>query len=76
MDRGMAGSLPVEKLDRSNYASCWYKMQQYLLGHGYWSFVEGANETTPDAAHKDFPVLEQSASRVMYCFVSTFVTNC
>ena len=34
MDRGMASSLPVEKLDRSNYASWSYKVHQYLLGHG------------------------------------------
>ena len=35
MDRGMASSLPTEKLDRSNDASWSYKMHQYLLGHGY-----------------------------------------
>ena len=71
MDRGMASSLPMEKLDRSNYASWSYKMHQYLLGHGYWSYVDRANDTTPDAAHKDFPTWEQVASRVMYCFVSS-----
>ena len=36
----MASSLPTEKLDRSNYASWSYKMHQYLLGHGYWSYVD------------------------------------
>ena len=36
--------LPTEKLNRSNYASWSYKMHQYLLGHGYWSYVEGAND--------------------------------
>ena len=71
MDRGMASSLPVEKLDRSNYASWSYKMHQYLLGRGYWSFVKGANEMAPNAAHKDFPVWEQSASKVMYLFASS-----
>ena len=44
MDRGMASSLPTEKLDRNNYASWSYKMHQYLLGHSYWSYVEGAND--------------------------------
>ena len=68
----MTRSLPVEKLDRSNYASWSYKMHQYLLGHGYWSYVDGANDTAPDAAHKDFPVWVQSASRVMYYFASSF----
>ena len=42
----MASSLPTEKLDRTNYASWSYKMHQYLLGHGYWSYFEGANDRT------------------------------
>ena len=45
-------------------------MQQYLLGHGYWSYVEGANDTTPESTHKDFSAWEQAASRVLYCFAS------
>ena len=70
MDRGMASSLPTEKLDRRNYALWSYKMHQYLLGHGYWSYVDGANDTTPNSTHRDFPAWEQSASRVLYCFAS------
>ena len=70
MDRGMASSLPPEKLDRTNYASWSYKMHQYLLGHGYWSYVEGANDAAPESTHRDFPAWEQSASRVLYCFAS------
>ena len=70
MDRGMASSLPTEKLDRNNYASWSYKMHQYLLGHGYWSYVEGANDAAPESTHRDFPAWEQSASRVLYCFAS------
>ena len=66
----MASSLPTEKLDRSNYASWSYKMHQYLLGHGYWSYVAGANDTAPESTHRDFPAWEQEASRVLYCFVS------
>ena len=66
----MGSSLPTEKLDRTNYASWSYKMHQYLLGHGYWSYVDGANDTTPESTHATFPVWEQSASRVMYCFAS------
>ena len=37
-----------------NYTSCSYKMHQYLLGHGYWSYVEGANDATPDLTRRDF----------------------
>ena len=70
MDRGMGSSLPTEKLDRSNYASWSYKMHQYLLGHGYWSYVEGANDAAPDSTHKDYPTWEQAASRVLYYFAS------
>ena len=70
MDRGMGSSLSTEKLDRSNYTSWSYKMHQYLLGHGYWSYVEGANDAAPDSTHGDFPAWEQAASRVLYCFTS------
>ena len=68
MDRGMASSLPTEKLDRNNYASWSYKMHQHLLGDGYWSYVDGANDTTPESTHKDFSTWEQLASRVLYNF--------
>ena len=64
MDRGMASSLPIEKLDRTNYASWSYKMHQYLLGH------DGANDAAPEPTHRDFMAWEQSASRVLYCFAS------
>ena len=47
MDRGL-------QLDSSNYASWSYKMHQYLLGHEYWSYVEGANDAVPDTMHGDF----------------------
>ena len=46
-------------------------MHQYLLGHGYLSYVDGANDTTPDTTHKDFPTWEQATSRVMYYFASS-----
>ena len=61
----MASSLLTEKLDRSNYQSWSYKMHQYVVRHGYWSYVDGANDTAPDAAHKDFLAWEQTTSRVM-----------
>ena len=55
----MASSLLTEKLDRSNYASWSYKMHQYLLGHGYWSYVDRANDPVLDATHKDSSAWEQ-----------------
>ena len=71
MDRGMASLLLTEKLDKSNYASWSYKMCQYLLGHGYWSYVDRANDAMPDTTHRDPSAWEQAASRVMYCFASS-----
>ena len=71
MGRAMGSTLPSEKLDWRNYASWLYKMHQYLLGHGYWNNVEGTNEAAPNATHRDFPVWEQAASKVMtYYFAS------
>ena len=58
MDRGMGSSHPTEKLDKSNNASWSYTMHEYLLGHKYWSYVEGANDATPDLTHRDFPARE------------------
>ena len=55
MDRGMASSLLTETLDRNNYAFWSYKMHQYLLGHGYWSYIDGANDTAPDLIKQRFP---------------------
>ena len=57
MDKGMASSLPTEK-------------HQYMLGHDYWSYVEGANDAAPEPTHRDFPTWEQLASKVIYCFAS------
>jgi hypothetical protein len=70
MDRGVGSFLPTEKLDRTNYTSWSYKMHQYLLGHGYWSYVDGANDTTPDPTDPVSPAWEKLASRVLYCFAS------
>ena len=49
MDRSIVSSLPTEKLDRTNYASWSHKMHQYLLGHGYRSYVDGVNDPAPES---------------------------
>ena len=69
MYRGMGNLLLTEKLQRSNYEAWSYKTHQYLLGHGYWSYVEGANDTAPESTHRDFSAWEQAASKVLYCFM-------
>ena len=45
-------------------------MHLYLLGHGYWSYVDGANEVAHESTHRDFPAWEHAASRVLYYFSS------
>ena len=44
----MGSALPSENLDRNNFASWEYKMHQYLVGQGYWSYIKGAQENRPD----------------------------
>ena len=60
----------IEKLDRSNYSSWEYKMHQYLLENGYWSYIHGENEVVLESTHKDFLAWEQVACRVLYCLAS------
>ena len=59
----MGSALPTEKLDRTNYTSWEYKMHQYLVGQGYWSYIQGAHENQPDSTHANYPAWEQAASR-------------
>ena len=54
----MGSALPTEKLDRTNFASWEYKMHQYLVGQGYWSYIEGAHETQPNPTQADYPAWE------------------
>ena len=66
----MGSALPSEKLDRNNFASWEYKMHQYLVGQGYWSYVKGAQENQPNPAHAYCPTWEQVANRMLYCLAS------
>ena len=70
MNTQMGSALPIEKLDRTNFASWEYKMHQYLVGQGYWSYFKGAHENQPNSTHADYPAWEQAASRVLYCLAS------
>ena len=47
----MGSALPTKKLDNTNFASWEYKMHQYLVGQGYWSYIEGAHENQPNLTH-------------------------
>ena len=39
MNTQMGSALPTEKLDRNSFTSWEYKMHQYLVGQGYWSYI-------------------------------------
>ena len=70
MNNQMGIALPTEKLSRTNLTSWEYKMHQYLVGQGYWSYIKGAHENQPNSTHADYPALEQAVSRVLYCLAS------
>ena len=36
-------TLPIENLDRNNFASWEIKMHQYLVGQGNWSYIKEYN---------------------------------
>ena len=70
MNTQMGSTLPSEKLDRNNFASWEYKMHQYLVGQGYWSYIKGAHEDKPIETSPGYATWEQAASRVMYCLAT------
>ena len=70
MNTHMGSALPTEKLDKSNFASWKYKMHQYLVDQGYWSYIEGAYENQPNLAHANYPGWEQAASHALYYLAS------
>ena len=41
-------------------------MQQYLVGQGYWSYINGTQEIAPDITNPNHPTWQQDISRVMY----------
>ena len=59
----MGSALPSEKVDRNTFASWEYKMHQYLVGQGYWSYIEGAHIDQPIEMAPQYATWEQAASR-------------
>ena len=56
MNTQVGSALPTEKLDRTNFVSWEYKMHQYLVKQGYWSYIEEAHEMQPNPTHGDYLV--------------------
>ena len=70
MNTQMGSSLASEKLDQSNYSSWEYKMNQYLVGQGYRTYINNAQENKPEITNANYPTWEQGVSRVMYCLTT------
>ena len=66
----MGNSLPSEKLDRNNFAFWEYKMHQYLVGQGYWNYIEGAHEDQPVVTALEYATWEKARSGMMYCLAT------
>jgi hypothetical protein len=70
----MDSALSKDRLDRHNCASWSYRMQQYSVSQGYWVYIAGMLETKLVATNSNLVILEQGASRVMFC-LATCVHN-
>ena len=70
MNTQMGNSLHREKLDHRNYSSWEYKMTEYLVGEGYWGYINSAQENRLDSKNDDYATWEQMTSRVMYCLAT------
>ena len=62
MNTQMGNTLHREKLDMSNFSSWEYKMNQYLVGQGYWSSIKGAFEEKPAITNGNYPAWAQGVS--------------
>ena len=63
MNTQTGSALRSEKLDRNNFASWEYKMHKYLVGQGYWSYIEGAHIDQPIETAPQYATWVQAASR-------------
>ena len=70
MNPQLGSLLPSDKLDWSNYSSWEYEMNQYLVGQGYRSCINGTLENKPDITNANYPTWEQGACRVRYCLAT------
>ena len=72
MNTQMGSSLPSEKLDRNNFVFWEYKMHQYLVDQGYWSYIKRPQENQLGPRTPKYSTWEQVTNRVMY-FLATCV---
>jgi hypothetical protein len=71
-----------EKLDKNNFHAWKFRMTNFLMGKGFWDYVEGENEDPPELPEenatavqiKAFKDWNQGAHKVMY-WLSVSVTD-
>ena len=47
-----------EKLDKNNFHAWRFHMTNFLMGKGYWDYIEGEHETAPRVPNEN-PIAEQ-----------------
>jgi hypothetical protein len=71
-----------EKLDKNNFHAWKFRMTNFLMGKGFWDYVEGENEDPPELPEENATAVEikafkdwnQGARKVMY-WLSVSVTD-
>ena len=42
-----------EKLDKNNFHAWRFRMTNFLMGKGYWDYIDGDNEKAPEMPEQD-----------------------
>ena len=65
MNAQLESMVPNEKLNMHNNASWEYKMHQYLVRQGIWSYINGAQEIALDLINSHYTMWQKGAHHVM-----------
>ncbi len=68
-----------EKLDKNNFHAWKFRMTNFLMGKGFWDYVEGENEDLPELLEENATTIEikafkdwnQGVHKVMYWLFSS-----
>jgi hypothetical protein len=50
-----------EKLDKNNFHAWKFRMTNFLMGKGFWDYVEGENEDLPELPEENATAVEIKA---------------
>ena len=63
----------AEKLDKNNFHAWWFRLTNFLMGKGYWEYIDGEHKEAPDLLEnptteqvKEFKEWNQGSRKVMY----------